>query len=131
MKTKQNLDLKNGSSMQKRGAAGERRAAFYLRLHGYRILERNWLSGKREVDIIASKGDTIAFIEVKSRKAGAITPQLSVTNAKRRNIISASYAYAAKHGIHNAVLRYDIIEVDLDKRFPLSGINHIIGAFCA
>ena len=131
MKKKTNLDLKSGSQMQKRGAAGERRAVLYLWLHGYKILETNWLSGKREVDIIARKGDTIAFIEVKARKRGSLAPQLSVTASKRSNIISASYAYAAKNGIHTSYIRYDIIEVDLSRSFPLCGINHIVGAYCA
>ena len=124
-----NLDIRHGSASQKRGAKGEGRAVLYLLLRGYRILERNYLYGRKEVDIIAKKGDTIAFIEVKARYANDLAPRLAVTASKRRNIVSAAKAYAAQNGIHNAYLRFDIIEVDLQKRLPLAGVTHIPGAF--
>lgn len=127
---KTNLSLKNGSKSQRSGAKGERRAALYLRLHGYRIIERNWLFHHKEIDIIARKGDNLVFVEVKSRKnMNGVPPQFSVTNEKRRNLIIASRMYIAKHNIQRTVFRYDIIEVDLSKKLPLSGINHYINAF--
>lgn len=130
MERKTNLDLKSGSKSQKRGAKGERRAALYLRLHGYRIIERNWLFHRKEIDIIAKKGELLVFVEVKSRaNMNGIAPQLSVTSEKRRNLITASKAYIAKHNIQRMVFRYDIIEVDLSKKLPLSGINHYEHAF--
>lgn len=130
MERKTNLDLKSGSKSQKRGAKGERRAALYLRLHGYRIIERNWLFHRKEIDIIAKKGELLVFVEVKSRaNMNGVAPQLSVTSEKRRNLITASKAYIAKHNIQRMVFRYDIIEVDLSKKLPLSGINHYEHAF--
>lgn len=130
MERKTNLDLKSGSKSQKRGAKGERRAALYLRLHGYRIIERNWLFHSKEIDIIAKKGELLVFVEVKSRaNMNGVAPQLSVTSEKRRNLITASKAYIAKHNIQRMVFRYDIIEVDLSKMLPLSGINHYEHAF--
>lgn len=130
MERKTNLDLKSGSKSQKRGAKGERRAALYLRLHGYRIIERNWLFHRKEIDIIAKKGELLVFVEVKSRaNMNGVAPQLSVTSEKRRNLITASKAYIAKHNIQQMVFRYDIIEVDLSKKLPLSGINHYEHAF--
>ncbi len=128
MRTK--LALEKGSRSQKSGAKGERRAALYLRLHGYRIIERNWLFHRKEIDIIARKGEILAFIEVKSRtNMNGVAPQFSVTSEKRRNIIFASKAYIAKHNIQRTVFRYDIIEVDLTKHLPFSGINHYENAF--
>ena len=49
------------------GAAGEAFAASALEAEGYRILERNWRSGRSEIDLIAQRGDIIAFVEVKTR----------------------------------------------------------------
>lgn len=130
MGKKTNLALKSGSSSQKSGAKGEGRAVLYLRLHGYRIIERNWLFHRKEIDIIARKGELIAFIEVKSRSnVNGIPPRLSVTKEKRRNLIIASKAYISKHNIQRTVFRYDIIEVDLSKKLPLLGIKHYKHAF--
>ena len=127
---KQNrLDLRGGSAHQRRGAAAERKAARYLMLHGYRILERNFRFAHKEIDIIAKKGETIAFVEVKARTKTDIAPMLSVTAAKRRNIVAASGLWCMQHGVHNAYLRYDIIEIDLSKRLPFSGVRHIPNAF--
>lgn len=128
-KKKKNLALKKGSPSQRTGAIGERRARVYLILHGYRILEKNALYGHKEIDIIARKGSTYAFIEVKARTHTDIAPALSVTSAKRRRVITAANSYAAAKGIHNACLRYDIIEVDLSEKLPLKGIRHIINAY--
>ena len=51
-----------------RGLRAESLAAFYLRCKGYRILARRYLGGGGEADIIARRGDVIAFVEVKARK---------------------------------------------------------------
>ena len=127
---KKNLELKRGSGTQKRGAKGERRAALYLALHGYRIIERNYLFGHKEIDIIARKGDTVAFIEVKSRTdASGVDPALSVTAGKKRNLAAAANAYAASHRLTQAVLRFDVITVDLSTGNPLKGIVHYENAF--
>ena len=50
------------------GNWGEDKAALYLRLHGYRIVERNFRCRQGEIDVIARKGGVIAFVEVKLRK---------------------------------------------------------------
>ncbi len=127
---KRNLELEKGSASQKNGAKGERRAVLYLRMHGYRILERNYLFGHKEIDIIARKGDVIAFIEVKSRSGKQGIPgAMSVTESKKRNIVTAAKAYAAQKGIEKKVLRFDIIEADLDERSPFRGITHYENAF--
>lgn len=126
---KQHLDIKSGSGQQRRGAKGETRAAIHLVLHGYRILERNYKAGSKEIDIIAKKGKTLVFAEVKSSLGNGLPPMLRVGQKKRANIISAARTYRARNGVRNCYIRYDIIEVDLSKRFPLSGVNHIENAY--
>ena len=49
------------------GNKGEQAAVQYLENHGYLIRERNYRARTGEIDIIASKGDTISFVEVKTR----------------------------------------------------------------
>lgn len=96
------------------GARGERLARIYLRLHGYRILQRNYRVAHKEIDIIAKKGRTIAFVEVKT----ALT-------AKRSNLVYAAKYFAATCGQNNVYYRFDIIEVILSEH----KVNHIENAF--
>lgn len=113
------------TSKKKTGDRGERRAARWLFLHGYRILERNYVCGKREIDVIAAKGNVVAFVEVKTRRDVFTTsPGDAVTAAKRRNLISAAKSYALDHDVSGKVLRFDIAEVPLKGR-----INYIKDAF--
>ena len=96
------------------GNFGERKAVLYLRLHGYRILERNFVSSDHEIDIIAKKGDTVAFIEVKTRNADKENPieprpASAVTPEKQRGIISAANAFP-RYRYGRVKMRFDIIE---------------------
>ena len=106
------------------GDRGERRAALYLMLRGYRILERNWTSGHKEVDIIAKRGKVIAFVEVKTRLAPtAAAPQLAVGRDKRANLTAAARAYAMLHDVSGRTIRFDIAEI------TPKGVNYIKSAF--
>ena len=57
----------NRHAAEKRGHAAETLACWYLRLHGWRILARRARVPGGEVDIIARRGRTFAFVEVKAR----------------------------------------------------------------
>ena len=49
------------------GTLGEDIAVDFLRRKGYILLDRNWRSGHKEIDIVARQGDTVVFVEVKAR----------------------------------------------------------------
>ena len=117
------------------GNRGERAAARYLFRHGYKILKRNFVWGDGEIDLIARKGDTIVFVEVKSRTLGKSVgyesrPAASVTPEKQRKIlrVASCYAPAKEDGIRN---RFDVIEVYFSekKKHKVEQINHLPGAF--
>ncbi|MBO6060809.1 MAG: YraN family protein [Clostridia bacterium] len=115
-----------GKRTQKRrlGDKGERRTARYLMLRGYRVLERNYTFGHKEIDLIVKRGRVIAFVEVKTRTASVVAPAASVTSAKRRNVITAAKAYLRSNPYSGCVIRFDISEV------PAKGpINYIKNAF--
>jgi putative endonuclease len=94
------------------GQRGERRATWYLRLRGYRILARNVTLAGCELDIIARKGDTIAFVEVRTVTEGEpVLPQDTVTPAKERHIRRAADVWIAKHGQDDWNYRFDVIGI--------------------
>jgi putative endonuclease len=56
-----------GSRARRRGLWAESLAVAYLRLKGYRIIERNWRSKLGEIDVLVRKGNVLALVEVKTR----------------------------------------------------------------
>jgi len=106
------------------GIWGEEVAVDYLRESGYLLLERNWHSGHRDIDIIAQKDDTVVFVEVKTRRnAEFATPEQAVDWQKRRNLRYAINHYVKYRKIDNPI-RFDIITVvgTLGSSHPM--INH-------
>ena len=113
------------------GAWGEERAARYLRLHGYRIVERNFRCRQGEIDIIARRGGFIVFAEVKLRKnADFGEAREFVTWTKQRRVISAAEMWLVKNGCALQP-RFDVIEIyapkGTDTAFPT--IRHLENAF--
>jgi putative endonuclease len=89
----------------------ERRAARWYRLHGYRILATNcWIVGN-ELDIVARRGSTIVFCEVKSKTgAGFGDPLEMVTPEKARRVRRAAEAWLAfHHEAHGLDVRFDVV----------------------
>ena len=79
---------------QRTGRAGEDYTAGWLRRQGYEILARNWRCPWGEMDIVAAKGGTVAFVEVKSRRPGSMTSPLeAVDAAKRRRLVKTALAW--------------------------------------
>lgn len=94
------------------GERGEALAAKKLKRAGYRILDRNVQLGRFEIDIIAREGDTIAFVEVKTRTSDDVAiPEDNITPKKRKHIVSAARAYQARHDDPRAYYRFDVVAV--------------------
>ena len=116
---------------KERGNWGEERAALFLRLHGYRIVERNFRCRQGEIDIIARKGEVVAFVEVKQRKnADFGEAREFVTYSKQRRVIAAAELWLLKTGCELQP-RFDVIEVYAPEgtNTLLPEINHIENAF--
>ena len=93
------------------GKWGEDVAADFLVGKGFRIVERNWKVGRKEIDIIAAKERLLLFVEVKTRRSNAYgDPYEAVDWKKRRTLIAAMRQYIALHRIATDV-RYDIVSV--------------------
>ena len=82
------------------GKWGEEQAAHYLQRKGYDIVERDWRSGHRDLDIIATDGDSVVFVEVKSRRNRVFgEPEDAIDYQKLRNLRQAINHYVKLHHI--------------------------------
>ena len=113
----------NDRQNKRLGKRGEELALKYLKRNGYKILERGYRNPFGEVDIIAEKDGTVAFIEVKTRLSENYGAPSEAVDSRRRN----KYIQAAKYYFYgkqiDVTVRFDIIEI-------LRGeINHIENAF--
>lgn len=108
------------------GFWGEDQAADYLRKKGYFVFENDWKSGHRDIDIIAKDGDTIVFVEVKTRRNRVFTePTAAVDYRKLQNLKRAINHYVKFHRIDNDI-RLDIITVVGTPESGTPEIEHII-----
>lgn len=121
MKTK-----KQKQAYEKAGRRAENLACLYLRLKGYRILERRFKVREGEVDIIARRGNTIAMVEVKQRASEAAA-QISVSAENQARLIDAAEIYINRERSLRDTdfdLRYDFLYV-----IGRWKIRHITDAF--
>ena len=110
------------------GALGEQFALEYLLEKNYQILETNWVCGHKEVDIIAKDGDTIVFVEVKTRHDKCLVdPEITVDYYKQRHLIWAANSYVNRYQ-YDLDVRFDIIAIVVNPNNEKK-IEHIIDAF--
>ena len=80
------------------GRAAERRAWWYYRLRGYRILETNAWVGGYELDLVVRRGRSLAFVEVKAKSGERFgDPFEMVTREKQRRLRQAAETWLAAH----------------------------------
>lgn len=100
------------STTQIIGAAGEKAAEEWLAGEGFEIVARNWRSGRYELDIVARRGDTIHFVEVKSRDAESWeSPEDSMNAAKQRSFRRAVQAWLAANPT-DLETQMDLVAID-------------------
>ena len=108
--------LRRGGGLlaQRRGVTGEDSAVRHLERAGYAILDRNFKTRFGEVDIVARDGQTTVFVEVKRREAdGHGRAAEFVSPAKMRKVVNAARIYAARYGLSERPLRFDVIAIDV------------------
>jgi putative endonuclease len=94
------------------GKRGEDLAVAYLRKAGYRIVAQNYRCLYGEVDVVAQDGDTLVFVEVKSRKSGTFgAPQEAVGPEKQKKLSRVSLHYLQQKRLETCKARFDVIAV--------------------
>lgn len=113
---------------RRRGDRGEDAAARHLKGRGYRILERNWRWRQWELDLVCRDGDTVVFVEVKTRSARTMgTPADALTRAKQQRLVKAASRYLSEHDLWDSPCRFDLVGV-VDNGDGLA-IEHMENAF--
>ena len=121
-------DAKDGAS-QPVGGSGEEIAAAFLRGLGYVILTRNYRKRFGEIDIVAEEGDTLVFVEVKTRTSDAFgSPLEAVDGRKQQRMARAALDYLSARKLHGRPARFDVVAVRLRGR-EQPRIEHVRNAF--
>ena len=106
------------------GKWGEELASEFLQQKGYVIVERDWKSGHRDIDIIAVDGDVVVFVEVKTRRNNVFgEPEEAVNYMKLRNLRAAINHYVKYKRLNNEI-RFDVISITGTPEARPPQINH-------
>ena len=116
------------------GRLGERMAARFLERKGYRLVAANFRLAvgrntrgqviHNEIDIVAYEGETLCFVEVKTRQSDSFAlPESNVDLRKQRQITRAARVYRRTFNLTNALFRYDVVSVLLP---PAQGDGSVV-----
>ena len=108
---------------ERRGRRGEGWAALFLRLHGWRIVARRVKTPRGEIDLVARRGRTVAFVEVKWRNTGEGL-DTAIDAYRLRRVAAAAEAVAQRHARPGDTTRIDVLLL-APRRWP----RHIVNAW--
>lgn len=110
------------------GITGEQLAQNFLAKKGYRILTTNYRSRYGEIDIVCLDGETVVFVEVKTRSSEKFgTPTEAVTFRKRTRLRQLAQMYLITHNLETYPVRFDVLSLIFSS--TRIEIEHLIGAF--
>jgi putative endonuclease len=110
------------------GVLGERVAARWLARRGWAVVAQRFRSGHRDLDLVARRGDLVAFVEVKTRRGLAFgDPVEAVGWRKQRELVRSAWVWIDRRGRPGEAYRFDVIGVLL----TAAGVRvrHVEGAF--
>jgi putative endonuclease len=111
------------------GQRGEAAAERSLIASGFEILERRCRFRVGEIDLVATDGETLVFVEVKARSGtGYGTPAASVTPAKQRRIARVALTFLSRRRWLDRRCRFDVVEIFASEG-RVRRVNHIRDAF--
>jgi putative endonuclease len=104
----------------KTGRRGEEEAYFYLRKLGYIIVAKNWRGGgKGELDLVGWEGNTLSFIEVKTRGSRGEIPAEAAVGMKKRDELVATARLYRRRVTPETSYRFDIVSVYLGTKIKI------------
>lgn len=111
------------------GNWGEGVAAVQLEAEGYAIVARNWRCAAGEIDLVARDGETLVFVEVKTRRGRAYgAPEEALTPRKAQKLLQLGAQYVYEQALGDINWRIDLVAIELDARGLLLRCNHVRNA---
>ena len=96
------------------GKKGENLALKTIRNMGYQDIVQNYRCRLGEIDLIARDGDTLVFLEIKTRRTGSTADAKEAVNArKRRQISKVALNYMKTNNCENTRARFDVVAISL------------------
>ncbi len=119
--------LMNSNYRRVLGNWGERRARTFLESDGMQFIARHFQTRFGELDLIMQDGDTIVFVEVKTRRSKQYgTPEQSITKAKKLRIYKAAVEYLERNNLYDRDWRVDVIAIECRDQDDMQRIDHYV-----
>jgi putative endonuclease len=122
--------VRNGDGRAALGRAGERRAAWFFMLRGFRVLARNVSFHGGEIDLIVRRGRLLVFVEVKTRSENHLgNPSDAVDRGKQLRILRCAEKWMATQRLSDVEVRLDVVTLVRTRwRFRVEHIPHAFEA---
>ena len=110
------------------GVMGERIAERWLRRHGWRVVNRRFRNGRRDIDLVVERDGTVAFVEVKARKGADFGGPVAAVNwRKQKELAKSAHVWIDRHGQPLEQYRFDVVGVLVNGEHVR--IRHVPDAF--
>ena len=110
------------------GELGERIAERWLRRQGWRVLQRRFRSGHRDIDLVVERDGTVAFVEVKARRGSQFGDPVQAVNwNKQKQLVRSAVTWIDRHGRPSESYRFDVVGVLIEG--DRVRVRHIANAF--
>ena len=116
------------TAKQEFGELGERIAERWLRRRGWRVVNRRFRNGRRDIDLVVEQDGTVAFVEVKARKGADFGGPVAAVNwRKQKELTKSAHVWIDRHGQPLDQYRFDVVGVLVDGQRVR--IRHVPDAF--
>ena len=110
------------------GELGERIAERWLRQRGWRVVQRRFRSGRRDIDLVVEREGTVAFVEVKARRGAEFGGPVQAVNwRKQKELQRSAMVWIDRHGREAEIYRFDVVGVLLNG--AVVRVCHVENAF--
>ena len=110
------------------GELGERVAARWMERQGWRVVQRRFRNGRRDIDLVMERDGTVAFVEVKARRGDSFgTPVEAVNWRKQKELAKSAHVWIDRHGRPEEDYRFDVVGVLVEG--TRVRIRHVTDAF--
>jgi putative endonuclease len=116
------------AATQEFGELGERIAERWLRRQGWRVVQRRFRSGHRDIDLVVERDDLVVFVEVKARRGAEFGDPVEAVNwNKQRQLVRSASVWIDRHGRPSESYRFDVVGVLVEGEKVR--VRHVANAF--